>query len=38
LATGIDSGAELIIYGIPYYYAVRKSQIDNYNELLTVLS
>jgi len=37
LASGIESGAEIIIYGIPYYYAVRKSHIDNYNELLTVL-
>jgi len=37
LSEGIESGAEIIIYGIPYYYAVRKSQVDNYNELLTVL-
>ena len=35
LANGIESGAEIIIYGIPYYYAIRESQIDNYDELLT---
>lgn len=37
LAMGIESGAEIIIYGIPYYYAIRESQIDSYDELLTVL-
>jgi len=35
LSAGIESGAEIIIYGTPYYYAIRKSHIDNYNELLT---
>jgi len=38
LALGIESGAEVILYGIPYYYAVRESLIDNYDELLTVLT
>lgn len=37
LADGIESGAEIILYGIPYYYAIRESYIDNYNELLTML-
>jgi len=37
LSAGIESGAEIILYGIPYYYALRESRIDNYNELLTML-
>ena len=37
LAVGIQSGAEVILYGIPYYYAIRESYIDNYDELLTLL-
>lgn len=32
LAHGIKSGAEIIIYGIPYYYAIRKSIIDDYKQ------
>jgi len=35
LHEGLVSGAEIIIYGIPYYYTIRKSSIENYNELLT---
>jgi len=38
LVAGIESGAEIILYGVPYYYAVRESCIDNYDELLTVLT
>jgi hypothetical protein len=37
LSAGIHSGAEIIIYGIPYYYAIRESRIDDYDELLTTL-
>jgi len=37
LASGIASGAEIIIYGIPYYYAIRESHVDSYDELLTAL-
>ena len=37
LAEGISSNAEIIMYGIPYYYAIRESQIYNYDELLTML-
>jgi len=37
LSTGIESGAEIILYGIPYYYALRESCIDSYDELLTRL-
>mgnify|MGYP000008576217 CR=1 FL=1 len=35
MSIGIESGAELIIYGIPYYYAIREAQVDSYDELLT---
>lgn len=33
LEHGIDSEAEIIIYGIPYYYAIRKSLVDHYVKL-----
>ncbi len=35
LTQAIDSGAELLIYNIPYYYAVRTSLYENYNDVLT---
>ncbi len=38
LSTGIDSGAELIIYKIPYYFAVRESCVETYEELLTIVT
>lgn len=31
LSEGIKLGAEIIIYNIPYYYAIRKNIIDDYN-------
>lgn len=31
LADGISGGSEIIIYGIPYYFALRKSLIDDYS-------
>jgi len=37
LAAGIESGAEIILYGIPYYYVIRESCVDSYDELLTRL-
>lgn len=37
LVEGIESGAEIVIYNIPYYYAVRSSTVD-YEELLTYLT
>lgn len=37
LAEGIGTGAEIIIYNIPYYYAIRESYVENYNELLTMI-
>jgi hypothetical protein len=33
LPNGIRIGAEIIIYDIPYFYAIRKSLIDDYSEL-----
>ena len=38
LSEGIDSGAEIVLYGIPYYYAVRTSVVENYEDLLTLIS
>jgi len=29
---GLECGSEIIIYGIPYYYAIRKSLVDDYNK------
>lgn len=31
LREGIQSNAEVILYGIPYYYVIRASQITNFN-------
>lgn len=33
LQRGISIGAEIIIYDIPYYYAIRKSLVDDYSRL-----
>ena len=35
LQEGLSSGAEIIVYGIPYYYTIRHSVINDYNNLLT---
>lgn len=32
LEKGISSGSEIIFYGIPYYYALRKSIIDDHQD------
>jgi hypothetical protein len=34
LAEGIGSGAEIIFYGIPYYYALKKSVVDDYENFM----
>lgn len=34
LNEGIESGSEIIVYGIPYFYAIRASSVTDYNELL----
>ena len=33
LVEGINLGAEIIIYSIPYYYAIRKSLLDDYSSI-----
>lgn len=37
LREGIESGAEIIIYNIPYYYAVRQSIFESYGEVLSLV-
>lgn len=34
LHEGIESGAEVVLYGIPYYYAIRKSSIGSYEKIM----
>jgi hypothetical protein len=36
LREGIEAEAEIILYGIPYYYAVRVSACQDYRSLLTM--
>lgn len=36
LREGIDSKAEIILYGIPYYYAVKVSACQDYSSLLAM--
>jgi len=38
LVEGIDHGAEIILYGIPYYYAVRSATYNSYNDLLSAIT
>lgn len=38
LVEGIEKGAEIIFYDIPYYYAVRATTIPDYDDLLTLIS
>lgn len=35
LCEGIRSGSEIILYGIPFYYALRASTVESYDDLLT---
>lgn len=35
LQEGLATGAEIIVYGIPYYYTIRQSIINDYDNLLT---
>ena len=37
LYEGIEKGSEIIIYNIPYFYAIRATS-DNYTELLTTIT
>lgn len=36
LAHGIELGCEIILYGIPYYYAIRKSSVISYSTLFSL--
>jgi len=38
LHEGIQSGAEIIVYNIPYFYAVRASLFNSYSDLLNKLA
>lgn len=38
LIEGIQSQSEIILYGIPYYYAVRVATYPNYQELITTIN
>ena len=35
LQEGLASGSEIIVYGIPYYYTIRQSALNDYDNLLT---
>lgn len=36
LAEGIREGSEIIIYGVPYYYAIRTSTVKKYSTLFSL--
>lgn len=38
LTEGVQSGSEIILYNVPFYYAVRASSFPDYNDLLTYLT
>lgn len=38
LMEGIDIGAEIIIYDIPYYYAARQSMFNSYDDILDLVN
>jgi len=37
LFEGIDKGAEIVFFGIPYYYAIHKNSFPEYEELYNML-
>lgn len=37
LSEGIETGSEIIIYGIPYFYAMKVEAVGDYEELLSKL-
>lgn len=37
LHEGIDKGAEIVFFGIPYYYAIKKSVYPDYEQLYDIL-
>ena len=36
LVEGIENGCEIILYGIPYYYAIRTSSVKSYSTLFSL--
>lgn len=36
LTEGIKEGSEIILYGIPYYYVIRKSSVKSYSTLFSL--
>lgn len=36
LLNAIQSGDEIIIYGVPYFYAIRESSVENYSTLFSL--
>lgn len=38
LYEGIASNAEIVLYGIPYYYAIRQTSVTNYQSILEFAS
>jgi hypothetical protein len=36
LSRGLTHGCEIIVYGVPYYYAIRKSSIKSYSTLFSL--
>ena len=38
LVEGISSGAEILFFNIPYYYAVKTSKFESYDDILTLLN
>jgi hypothetical protein len=37
LSEGVTAGAEIILYNIPFYYAVKQSSVENYQSLLSLI-
>jgi len=35
LKEGLERGSEIILYGIPYFYAIRTSSVNDYDDVLT---
>lgn len=38
LHEGIEMGSEIILYNIPYFYAIRESTVDNYNNTIAEIN
>lgn len=38
LSEGIEQGSEIILYNIPYFYAIKTSSVEQYDDLLTSIA